>query len=450
MQRSRVWFILAVLSVVALMLTACPAAAPVSAPAGEAPAAEAPAEEAAAEPVTIQIFYPVAVDAPIADILNGYVEEFQAANPGITVEPVFSGGYPDVKTAIQTTIEGGGTPPALGVLLATDIYDLVNAGYVAPLDDYLAQAGDDYLADFYPAFMANSTYDGQIWSIPFQRSAVVLYYNADLLAEAGLERPDSWASWVEAMQALTVRDGDTVTRWGVEYSSDWPYWLFQPLAIGAGQNIIGESDTEVYFDTPAVKEAAQFYIDLSAEYGVTPPGVQANWGQGPTDFASGQTAMVVHSTGSLAGILSQADFEVGVMPLPGKEPGTYASVPGGGNIYMMDGVSDAEKDAAWKFVEFLTEPERVADFSIQTGYIAARQSAYDTEAMQAYLAEVPQAADTRDALQYAEAEFTVQNLGEVRGIFHDYLQRAFNGEMPVDEAMAAAQAAADEALAPFR
>ncbi|MCB0161957.1 MAG: hypothetical protein KDD83_27650, partial [Caldilineaceae bacterium] len=85
-----------------------------------------------------------------------------------------------------------------------------------------------------------------------------------------------------------------------------------------------------------------------------------------------------------------------------------------------------------------------------TGYIAARQSAYDTEAMQAYLADVPQAADTRDALQYAEAEFTVQNLGEVRGIFHDYLQRAFNGEMPVDEAMAAAQAAADEALEPFR
>ncbi|MEZ4608779.1 MAG: extracellular solute-binding protein [Caldilineaceae bacterium] len=81
--------------------------------------------------------------------------------------------------------------------------------------------------------------------------------------------------------------------------------------------------------------------------------------------------MVVHSTGSLAGILSQADFEVGVMPLPGKEPGTYASVPGGGNIYMMDGVSDAEKDAAWKFIEFLTEPDRVADFSIQTGYIAA-------------------------------------------------------------------------------
>ena len=51
---------------------------------------------------------------------------------------------------------------------------------------------------------------------------------------------------------------------------------------------------------------------------------------------------------------------------------------------------------------------------------------------------------------YAEAEFTVQNLGEVRGILHDYLQRAFNGEMSAEEAMAAAQADADAALEPFK
>ena len=446
MQRFSLWLTLGALLTAALLLAACPAAVP-AAPAGD-PAADAPAMRD--EAVTIQVFYPVAVDAPIADILNGYVADFQADYPNITVEPVFSGGYADVKTAIQTTIEGGGTPPAVGVMLATDIYDLVNAGYIAPLDTFLADADPAYLDDFYPAFMANSTYDGQTWSIPFQRSAVVMYYNADLLAEAGLDAPDSWQAWADAAAAVTERDGDTVTRWGLEFPSDWPYWLFQPLAIGAGQNIIGDSDTQVYFDTPAVKEAAQFYIDLAQEYGVMPEGVQANWGQAPTDLASGQAAMIVHSTGSLSGLLSQADFQVGVMPIPGKETGTYASVPGGGNLYIMDGVSDAQKAAAWSFIEFLTAPERVADFSIQTGYIANRQSAYETDAMQAYLAEVPQAGDARDALQYAQAEFTVQNLGEVRGIFHDYLQRAFNGEMSVDEAMAAAQADADAALEPFQ
>lgn len=440
------WSLLSLLLVTALALAGCAMPVAPAAPAAES-GASAPAIQ---EPVTIQVFYPVAVDAPIAQILNGYVEEFQAANPNITVEPVFSGGYGDVKTAIQTTIEGGGKPPALAVMLATDIYDLVNAGYIAPLDDFIAQSDPAYIADFLPAYMANSTYDGHTWSIPFQRSAVVLYYNADLFKEAGLEPPTDWASWAAAAQALTVREGDNVTRWGIEFSSDWPYWLFQPLAIGAGQNIVGEDPTQVFFDTQAMRDALQFYIDLSQVYAATPAGVQANWGSGPADLASGQTAMIAHSTGSLSSILKQADFEVGVMPYPGKEAGTFASVPGGGNLYIMDGASDAEKAAAWKFIQFLTEPARVADFSIQTGYIPNRAAAFETPAWQEYVAATPQAQAAADALQYAQAEFTVENLGQVRTILHDYIHKAINGEMSVADAMAAAQADADAALEPFR
>ncbi len=406
-------------------------------------------EEAAPEPVTIQVYYPVAVDAPIADILKGYIADFEKEYPYITVEPVFSGGYGDVQTTIQTTIDGGGQPPALAVMLATSLYDLVNADYIVPLDDFIAtmEDGDTYLNDFLPAFLANSYYDDKLWSIPFQRSAVVLYYNASKFEEAGLEPPTSWQSWAEAAQALTTTEGD-VTNWGLQYPSGWPYWLFQPLAIGAGQNIL-KGPCEVAFDDPAVIEAVQFYIDLSAVYGAMPAGVQSVWATAPTDFASGSTAMIVHSSGSLRGILEQADFEVGVMAIPGKEEGTYASVPGGGNFYILKGAPPEQQEAAWKFIEFVTRPKYVADFSIQTGYIATRASAYDTEAMQAYVADVPQALAARDALQYAGAELATQNLGQVRNIFHDYLQRAYNGEMDPAEAMAAAQQEAEAALTDF-
>ena len=427
-------------------LAACTAAPAAEAP---APADDTGGEEVAPEPVTFQVFYPVAVDAPIAAILNGYIEEFEAEYPYITVEPVFSGGYADVQTAIQTTIDGGGEPPALGVMLATALYDLINAGYIEPLDGYIAsmEDGDAYIDDFLPAFLANSTYDGQLWSIPFQRSAVVMYYNADMFADAGLEPPDSWESWAEAAQTFTVQDGDT-TNWGLHFSSDWPYWLFQPLAIGAGQNIL-EDDCTVTFNDPAVIDALQFYIDLSQVYGAMPEGVQASWATDTTDLASGATAMITHSSGSLTGLLASSDFELGVMAYPGREPGTYASVPGGGNFYIMQGAPEAEREAAWLFVEFLTRPEYVADFSIQTGYIANRFSAYDTEAMQAYVVDVPQALDARDALEFAGAELATQNLGQVRGILHDYIQRAINLEMGAEEAMNAAQAEAEAALADF-
>jgi sn-glycerol 3-phosphate transport system substrate-binding protein len=409
-------------------------------------------EMAAQGKVEIEVFYPIAVDAPIAKILGGYIASFQSINPNITVTPVFSGGYGDVKTAIQTTIEGGGKPPAMGVMLATDLYDLMNSGYIASIDDYLAvlPKSDAYINGFYPAFLENSRYDGKIWSIPFQRSAVVLYYNKDMFKAAGLSRPDSWETLAEAAKKLTKRSGDNVTQWGIEFPSGWPYWLFQPLAIGAGQNIVGDDDLTVYFDDPAVIEAVESYIALSKHYKATPPGVQGAWGTAPANFSKGTTAMIVHSTGSLATIIAQSGFDVGVMPLPGKKTGTYASVPGGGNFYIMDGASEAEKAAAVKFAHFITQPELAADFSINTGYIAVQKSAYNTSAMKAYLTKVPQAADTRDALNYAEKELSLQNLGEVRNIFHKYLQAAFNGEMTASKAMKTAQEEADKSLADFR
>ncbi len=434
-------------AVMLVMVVVAGCALPTTAPATTETAPGA--EEAVSEPVSIQVFYPVAVDAPIATILQGYADEFMAENPNITVEPVFAGGYPDVKTTIQTTVEGGGTPPALAVMLATDLYDLVNADLIIPLDGYIED--EAWLDRFYPAFLSNSYYDDQIWSIPFQRSLVAVYYNADLLEEAGLDVPSNWQEWAEAAQALTVTEGGETTRWGLLFPSDWPYWLFQPLAIGSGQNIIDPmDDTAIFFDNPDVIEAIQFYNDLSAEYGAMPAGVQANWGQAPSDFAGGAAAMIVHSSGSLAGILNQADFEVGVMPVPGQDGNDPASVTGGGNLYIMQGIGDAEQDAAWQFIEFLLQPERVADFSIATGYIANQPAAYETNAYEVYLAENPQAAQLRDMLPFAGAEMSLQNLGEVRSIFHTHLQAAINGEETPAEAMAAAQQEAEAALEPFR
>ena len=113
---------------------------------------------------------------PITQIIDGYIAKFQAANPNIKVKAVLSGGYADTLTKIQTTIKGGGTPPDVAVLLSTDLYSLVDSNAILPLDDYIkAAGGDSFTSDFYPAYLANSSYQGHIWSLPFQRSIPVLY-----------------------------------------------------------------------------------------------------------------------------------------------------------------------------------------------------------------------------------------------------------------------------------
>ncbi|MDC7223378.1 MAG: ABC transporter substrate-binding protein [Spirochaetales bacterium] len=393
-------------------------------------------------PITIEIAYPVAVDAPITELLNGYIAEFEAENRDITVKAIYSGGYGDVKTAIQTSFEGGGDVPAMAVMLATDLYDLANAGYVDSMDELAKDSS--YLKDFIPAFMNNSYYADSLYSIPFQRSAVVVYYNADLFKERELPLPTTWNEWAQTAWALTEEN----SRWGLEYPSGWPYWLFQPLAIGNGQNIVTD-DTTVNFNAPEVVEAVQFYIDLSHKYGAMPQGVQGSWGNVTGNLASGNTAMIVHSSGSLTKLLDSVDFELGVMAVPGKQ-GTPASVPGGGNIYITAGLDEAEKKASLEFIKFITSPEREGEFSRATGYIVPRRSARETEDMAAYFEATPQALEILDVIEYAGTELSTQNLGEVRSIFHKYLQAAYNGEMTAQAAMDTAQAEADKALADFR
>lgn len=401
---------------------------------------------AAQAPVVVEIYFPIAVDSPITQILDEYAAAYEAENPGVDIVFSYEGGYADIKTKLLTTMEGGGTLPALAIMLATDIYDLRNAEAIQPLD---ALASEDYLADFFPTWLANSYYDydqdgtPELYGIPFQRSTVLLFYNKDLLAEAGLAVPTNWEELATAAQTLT-----TPERWGILVPNSWPYWVFQPFALGAGQNIVSDSDTEVFFDAPGVIEALHYWLDLFKVYGATPAGVQSNWGDAPGMFADGTAAMIVHSTGSLPSILQKATFDFGVSALPGKEGGLH-TVTGGGNLYLVAGVDEVTTEAAWQFVEWLTAPERAVDWSIRTGYITTRMSGLELDAWTSYIAENPQAADAAATIEVAGREFSVQSLGDVRNIFHTYVLKVLGEEMTPEDAMAAAQAEADQILSIF-
>jgi sn-glycerol 3-phosphate transport system substrate-binding protein len=401
----------------------------------------------AQEPVTVEIYFPIAVDSPITAILDEYASAYEAENPGVKIVFSFEGGYTDVKTKLQTTMEGGGNMPALAIMLATDIYDLRNAELIVPLDDY---ASPQYLADFFPTWLANSYYDydlngtPELYGIPFQRSTVLLYYNKTLLDQNGLTPPTNWDELATTAQALTTPD-----RWGILIPNSWPYWELQPFAIGAGQNIVTDSDSEVFFNTPAVIDSLQFWLDLFQKYHATPDGVQNNWGDAPGMFTDQTAAMIVHSTGSLPGIISKANFDFGVSAIPGKDSG-FATVTGGGNLYMVAGNDQATMDAAWKFVEWLTSPEKSVDWSIRTGYIVTRQSGLELDAWKAYVADNPQAAEAAATIDVAGRELSVQSLGQVRDEFHAHILDVLNGTATPADAMAAAQTEADDILSMFK
>jgi sn-glycerol 3-phosphate transport system substrate-binding protein len=430
--------------------TAAPTTAAATAPAAATQppaAATAPAAATSGAPVELTFYYPVAVAGPITQVIDGYIAKFQTANPNIKVKAVLTGGYPDTLTKIQTTIKGGGTPPDVAVLLSTDLYSLVDSNAIMPLDDLVkAAGGDSFTSDFYPAFLANSSYQNHIWSLPFQRSTPVLYYNKDMFKAAGLDPakpPTTYAEMATDAQKLTKADGST---WGLEISSDGiPYWLFQSFVIGSGSNVFNASN-KVTFDNPVVSQSLQDFMDLSGKNKVMPTGILL-WANMPNDFVNGKAAMIWHSSGSLTNILKQAKFDVGVSYTVGEKG--FGAPTGGGNMYIMKGIPADHQAAAWKFLQFMSSADIQADWSINTGYVPARQSSMDTQAMKDYIAKTPQAAVAPAGLKYAGPELATHSNAQIQKFLGDAVQAALTGKSTPADALKAAQTQADQVLSQF-
>jgi sn-glycerol 3-phosphate transport system substrate-binding protein len=399
----------------------------------------------------ISFFYPVAVGGPITKLIDEYAADFGKENPGIKVTPIYAGTYQDTIVKALTANKSG-TPPVTSVLLSTDMFTLIDEDAIVPIDNFVKTADDRaWLGSFYKAFMLNSQSAGKTWGIPFQRSTVVLYYNKELFKAAGLDPnkpPATWAEMAEAAKKLTVKDASgKVTQYGVQIpSSGFPYWLFQGLAIQNGVAMANDSGNAVKFDDPAVIEALQYWIDLTKQ-GVHPSGI-VEWGTTPKDFFEKKVAMMWTTTGNLTNVRTNAKFDFGVAMLPaGKKRG---SPTGGGNFYIFKKATPAQQEAAFKFAKWITQPERAAKWSMDTGYVAVSEAAYGTDALRKYGRDFPPALVARDQLPFALAEFSTHDNQRVTKALNDGLQAALTGSKTAAQAMKDAQAEADRLLRSYK
>jgi sn-glycerol 3-phosphate transport system substrate-binding protein len=406
----------------------------------------------AQSPVEVSFYYPVAVGGPITKIIDGLAADFEKENPGIKLKPIYTGTYQDSITKALTAVKGNDAP-VTSILLSTDMFTLIDEDAIQPFDDLIKTPEDKaWLASFYPAFMENSQTGGKTWGIPFQRSTIVLYYNKEAFKEAGLDPnrpPATWQEQVEYAQKLTKRDASgKVTQWGIQIpSSGFPYWLFQALAIEAGTNLMNSAGTQTYYDRPEVIEALNYWVDLVNKYKVHPQGI-VEWGTTPKDFFERKVAMMWTTTGNLTNVKTNAKFDFGVAMLPaGKQRG---SPTGGGNFYLFKKSTPAQREAAFKFIKWVTSPQRAAQWGIDTGYVAVRADAWETPAMKQYVAGFPAAAVARDQLPFAKAELSTHDNQRVTKALNDGLQAALTGTKTPDQAMKDSQREAERLLKSYK
>lgn len=401
------------------------------------------------ETIDLSWYYPVNVGGEITKVIDGYAEEFnkegiEVNGKKVTVKPVYSGNYDESMTKVQTAVKNKKSPD-LAVLLSVDLFQLKDS--IIPLDDMIEKDPEakKMMDDFFPGFMLNSQAEGKTWSVPFQRSTVLLYYNKDRFKEAGLDpekAPVNWDEVVDYGKKLST-DG----KWGIELPATISgYWIYQALALQAGEgNLMSDDGKEVFFNSDAAKEALHYWVDLSKKHKVMPEGV-LDWNTVPTDFIEGKTAMMLSTTGNLTNVKNNADFEFGVAYLPENE--RAATPTGGGNFYIFKDISEERQLASMEFIKWIADSERAAKWSIDTGYIATRQSSYETTALKEYTDSFPQALTAKQQLENAHKEISVYEQGKVGKILSDAIQAAIDGA-DVDETLEKAQKDAEALLKPY-
>jgi len=400
----------------------------------------------------LTFYYPIAVGGPLQAIMDGYCTDFQKET-GIAVEPVYSGDYSQTLIKALAAIKAG-TGPQFAVLLAAEMHSLQDQDILISLDDIGLDAdGKKWISSFYPAFLANSHVDGKTWSVPFQRSTAIFYYNKAAFKDAGLDPdkfPATWAALAQTAEKLTKRESSgTVTRWGIKMAGDLgnAQWTFGALANQAEQKLMNEAGTEVYFNQPKTIEALSFWHGLAAQHHATPEGL-SNWPQLTPDFLQGNTAIIQFTTGGLPNFRAKATFPFGVAGLAGKN--SPHTVVGGGNMYFFKSASKAEQMAALRFARWISAPERAADWSIRSGYIATSPAAYETPALKDYIAKYPEANVARTFLPVATGELSVHENQRVYKVLTDNIQACLNGTKTPAKAMADAQTETDRILKPYR
>jgi len=397
----------------------------------------------AAAETELTMYYPIAVGGALTEVVDGIVADFEAANPDIKVNAVYSGNYDDTRVRALSALNSG-EPAQLAVMFSIDAYDLIEQDLILPFDDLTTDAA--WLDSFYPALMANGKIEGKTWGIPFQRSTIVAYYNKDLFRAAGLDPeapPTTWDEIISMGKALTNDDS-----YGLMIpSTGYPYWMFQALAIQNGKEVMSNDGLSTNFDDAAVVDTLEFWKSLSAEHGIMPTGT-VEWGTLRQAFLEGQTAMMWHSTGNLTAVKKNAKFDFGVAELPANV--RKGSPTGGGNFYIFKDTSDEERAAALKLIQFMTSPEQAAAWSIATGYMGVSPAAYETEALKAYTAEFPPALVARNQLENAVAEFSTFETARVRDGLNNAIQSALTGAKSAEDALGEAQSAADRLLKAYR
>jgi multiple sugar transport system substrate-binding protein len=413
-----------VLAATALLATACGG--------GSTPTSSGPPADSNA-PVTITFMEAMSSGAQKSSLAQ-IVKDFQAKNPTITVELQEQPDYGTLNTKINAQTAAG-TPPTIAQVYENWADELASSQVIVPLDDYVTTSAD---YQNFPAGIQKDLKlgDGKTWMWPFNKSVVVQYYNTTMVPKA----PTTWDEFAAA--AKTASTGNVVGLSIDPGSSSAPAGgtaLFEILAQAYGDPAFSPTDGTPQFTNPGVVKALDYLVAMkkngSLALGTNYPGQVALGGQtGAFDVSS-----VASYPFNLKAVGDK--FTLGVAPLP-SGPAGVGNQLAGTNIALFSAATDAQKAAAWKFMQFLTSAPEMAYWASTTGYLPVNTAAQQDPAFTAYAAKNPWITAAAQQLDTAIPLPPKAWVNQASGALSIAIQSAINNGTPSATALQTAQDAA--------
>src|SRR5690606_15579269 len=306
----------------------------------------------------------------------------RAEEVGVEIERETVPGADLIQTVLQRAQSK--TMPDVLMLDNPDVQEIAATGGLTPLSTF-----DVDTSPFTQAIVDAATYEGEVYGLGPAVNTLGLFYNADILEEAGIEPPKTWDELKAAAAALT--EGD---RYGLAFSSIAHYegaWQFLPFMWTNGGD-------ETERDSSDDEEALQLWVDLIDEGSVSAGSV--NWTQADVkdQFVAGKAAMMVNGPWQIPA-LADADFAWDSVLIPVNEPSQDPVAPLGGEVWTVPETGKPEVQAkAAEFVECMSSEDTSMTLATNRYLVPTR-----TDLIDEYVEQVPDMAAFGEQVRTARA-----------------------------------------------
>ncbi|MCD6397824.1 MAG: ABC transporter substrate-binding protein [Spirochaetaceae bacterium] len=404
------------------------------------------------EPVTIEFWH--AMGGTRIDLIQGIVDDFMKENPNITVKVQYTGSYGDTLNKVKAAAKAGNAP---AVFHSFDVgtLQLAHSGIITPIGD-IEQWDPINWDDFFAPVRSYYTISGKHYSMPFNSSTPLLYYNKTFFEKAGLD-PEKPPVTFDEVVAVSKKLKAALPELKAPITWNLHSWYFEQFNCLADSPLVNENNgregklpTKAIFNSPAAQQILEWWTGMEKDGLFLDVG--PGWANHRAAFGAGEVAMVMSSSSDvnqLTGLLKEKGWEMGTgyIPRPAGAKGGVAI--GGGSLWISNGHSDEELLAALKLVKYISSDGPQMAWHKGTGYFPVRKTAMEKLQAEGWFDKNPnflvafnQLLDSPTTDNTAGA--LMGTFPEVRDLIQTGIQKVYAGDMTVKEMLddAAAKATA--------